>query len=288
MFGDDTTVFIHTYKRMEAQHTWDAIRESSWVDRTVLVVSEDEADGHRDRGRHVLVCPVQGRLARVRQWLMENSPTRYAIVMDDDLVFQKRRYDDPGKFMSGVLTGGELDEMFDRLRKMLDQVPMVGIDARSGGNRSPVPVALNSRMFGVLSFDTEVFLKEKFDFDRVTVMEDFDVMLQHLRRGYYTAKLTTHCKGDVGGSNSEGGCSVYRDADTQTTSANGLHALHQDFVTVVEKSAASWGGGLTTRTDVRISWAKAFKAGQELRDLLGEDQEPVPDWTGLAPDWEIF
>jgi hypothetical protein len=283
----DTTIFIPTYRRVEAQATWAALATTRWASRTLLVVAEDEAEAHRAKGRPVIVCPVQGRVARVRQWLMDNCDTRYAIVMDDDLCFQKRRYD-PGKFRSELLSDDEMAEMLDRIRVMMDQVPMVGIDARSGGNRSAVPAVLNSRMFGLVAHDVEVFRREYFDYDRVQVMEDFDVILQHLRRGFYTAKLTTHCKGDVGGSNSEGGCSVFRDAAMQTASANGLQVLHPEFVKVVEKETKSWGAGLTTRTDVRISWAKAFKAGQELRDLLGENQEPVPDWTGLAPDWEIF
>lgn len=282
---EDTTLYIHTYRRVDAQHTWAEIEGSEWAERTVLVVAEDEEVKHRERGRPTLVCPSQGRLAVVRQWLFDNCPTRYAIFLDDDLTFGRRRYDDPGKF-TGLLEG-DIDLIFDRLRTMLNQTRMVGLDARSGGNRSPVPTA-TGRFFGVLGFDLDVVKEHGIRFDRVVVMEDFDVHLQFLRLGYPTAKLTTHYKGDVGGSNSDGGCSEYRDASVQTDSANGLKSLHPDFVTVVEKETKSWGGGLTTRTDVRVGWAKALKAGREMRDILGEDQEPEPDWTGLAPDWEIF
>lgn len=281
--NSDTVICVPTLGRVGRQITLSHLKGTSWEDRAYAVASPGEVHDLRAEGWNVLECPARG-IAPVRQWILENAPARYALMVDDDLGFGRRRYDAPGKFTQ--CWDGDIELIFDRLRLMLDQTPIVGLDSRNGGNRSPVP-ATTGRFWDITCVDRRVVEKEGFRMDRNNLMEDFDFQLQFLRRGYRPWRLTTHYKMDEG-SNSAGGCSTYRDLEMQAKAAHRLKELHPDFVTIVTKEAKSWGGGMESRTDVRVAWAKAFKAGQELRDLLGEEQELEPDWSGLAPDWEIF
>lgn len=280
---DDTIICVPTLGRVERQVTLRNLCESSkWSEVAYAVAPPEEAKALWDLGWNVMPCPAKG-IANVRQWIIENTPTRYVLMVDDDLGFGRRRYDDPGKFT--MILPGDTELIFDRLRAMLDQTPIVGMDSRNGGNRSPVPVA-TGRFWDITGLDLDVVKKEGFTMNRTKLMEDFDLQLQFSLRGYRPWRLTTHFKMD-NGSNASGGCSNYRDLEMQEAAANRLKELHPDYVTVV-KRRAGWGGGMGVRTDVRVSWAKAFAAGEELRRKNGEPLEPEPDWSNLAPDWELF
>jgi hypothetical protein len=260
------------------------------ADRVVLVVHPDEVRALRAFGWPMLECPVQGRIGAVRQWILDNHDVGvlgpHIYMLDDDLTFFARRLDDPGKFRT--LTGPhEVDLILDRVSALLRQVPVAGITSRSGGNRLEPPTKSNTRTPGSIGLNVPKVRRIGARFDRVTLQEDFDFLLQVLRAGHRVEVLTTHCA-EAGQSNAEGGCSTERDAERQAEAAHRLKELHPGFVTVVEKEAKSWGQGMTTRTDVRIQWQKAHQSGVELLDLLGEDVPPDPNWEGLAPEWDLL
>lgn len=99
-------------------------------------------------------------------------------------------------------------------------------------------------------------------------MQDLDLGLSVLRRGGHSAVLYHWAQGHTS-SNAPGGCSTYRTQATQQASAERLHALHPEFVRLVTKRTAgsSWAGatdGAGTRTDVVVSWRRAFEAGQQV------------------------
>jgi hypothetical protein len=87
-----------------------------------------------------------------------------------------------------------------------------------------------------------------------------------LEQGYPNYIITEFCWDQSRGSNAPGGCSLYRDGEWQRREVLKLKELHPEFVTVVEKKPKiGWGQGMTTRTDVRVSWAKAMKHGEKQR-----------------------
>jgi hypothetical protein len=84
--------------------------------------------------------------------------------------------------------------------------------------------------------------------------------LQLLRAGYPNAVITEFVHNQAG-SNTEGGCSAYRDAKMMESSARKLAKLHPGFVKVVTKETkTSWGGG--ERVDVQIAWKKALASAE--------------------------
>jgi hypothetical protein len=143
-----------------------------------------------------------------------------------------------------------------RMEHTLDTTPLVGFGAREGGNRISTPISHATRQMRVHGIDLRYFREANIRFDRVIVMEDFDVTLQVLRTGRANCVLNKWVT-NQGGSNTAGGCSHYRTPEVQTESALKLAELHPGLVNVVRKrTKTSWGG--EERTDVIIQWKKAL------------------------------
>lgn len=262
----DLPVYIPTYRR-EAQKTWEQIHTVPGV--SVFLVA-DKKDSARLRASYpeaqLITLPrgVQGRIGRVRQWIVGEHhalfPNRPQLVMmDDDLYVATRRQDDRGKARQSEPE--DLARMFRALDTELQDLAHAGVLAREGGNRAAEhDVLYCTRAMRVLGYNTDILMREKIAMDRVRAMEDFDVCLQLLERGYENAVLCNWWQGQ-GNSGAAGGCSEWRTPEVQAAAAHALAALHPRFVTVVEKETkGAWGGGV--RTDVRVAWKKAFRDGR--------------------------
>lgn len=273
-----TTVYIPTYKRVGRQETWSWLPEEV-QQRTYLVCYEEEADTLDMLGYNVLVRPVKG-IANTRQWIVDQHDVathgETVLMLDDDLKFAARREDDPTKFIKPDKGGGHLRNMFAQLDRMMQHVPCGGLADRSGANRITEPYRLNSRMFAAWALNVPITRELGIKVNRLPFMADFDTMLQFLAKGYPTLSLNTYVKDDAG-SNADGGCSVTRSGADLELAAMQLAALWPEFVTTVQRPG--WRGMGDTRTDVRVAWAKAYKAGLEARDMLGLPQERELDWS---------
>lgn len=250
-------IIIPTYGRGTNLTTLSSLPKhiKEWV---TVVVQEREAHLWRDSDVLVQVLPEWVKtVGPTRQWIINNYQGKVCI-MDDDLVFATRRKDDLGKFTPS--TAYEICDMLAGIDNNLDEYPVVGLCPREGGNRKTNPTDVNTRVIRVTGLDLEVLKKHDVRYDRLPVMEDFDMLLQMLELGYSNVCLNKWVH-NQGGSNSAGGCSTYRTEQLQTEAANGLHELHKPFVKVVKKKTkTAWGGG--ERTDVIIQWKKAGKFGQ--------------------------
>jgi len=279
-----TILYIPSRGRVDRQPTYDALAPTGI--ETIIVCPREEVAAHRLAGRQAIACPALGIMA-TRQWIMGNATDKKVMMFDDDLRFAVRRVDAYTKFKPAGLQDARV--MLDRLEAMLDQVPLVGLCNRGGANNTPTkdcPVAMNKRLFDVQCIDAEWFDAEGIAY-RQPFMEDFDVSLQAHLKGYPSALLTTHTKDNIGGANAGGGCSMYRTLEGQEKAARDLAARWPGFVSLREV-AAKGSGEWSARIDVKVKWVEAFKAGCELRDLLGIEQHPVPDWEGIAPEWTLL
>ena len=206
---------------------------------------------HHSARVRVVPCPVKG-IGPTRQFVIDNYGPK-VVMLDDDLVFATRREDEPAKFRDA--TDSEVEELFDSIDFLLDDYPHVGVATREGGNHNTNDHVKDTRMLRILAYRTDVLRREGIRFDRLPVMEDFDVTLSLLRRGYSNCVINYMVQ-NQNGSGLKGGCSQYRTMEMQAEAAYALKALHPEFVNVVEKQTkTAWGGG--TRTDVRIQWKKA-------------------------------
>jgi hypothetical protein len=196
-------------------------------------------------------------IAATRQYIWgQAQDVEYVCQVSDDLRFAWR---DPYLKLHGA-TELHLCDIFDRIYTLLDEGWMhVGLSARGGNNHVDVPVKVIGRMCDVYAHRHHDCKRLKVRFDRVPVMEDFDVTLQLLELGHPNAIIYDYCW-DQNSSNSDGGCSLYRTPELQAEGAQGLTRLHPSFVSTVERSSNNWKGFPGTRLDVRVQWQRAYDA----------------------------
>lgn len=248
-------------KKLTLRRLPEALHENCYI-----VVPKEEAPAYIAAGYGPWLLSTPKGVAGIgptRHWILKTHASRddsdKLIMLDDDLRFDIRRKDEPSKFF--VATDKEILRLFKMVEERLDTYAHVGIMAREGGNRHPtINDRIATRMLRVLAYRPSIVLQEKIKYDRLPVMEDFDVTLELLRRGWPNCVITEFVNGQ-GGSNASGGCSTYRTAELQAEAAERLAALHHPFVKVVTKQTkTAWGWG--ERKDVVIQWAKAYASSQ--------------------------
>lgn len=206
-------------------------------------------------------------IASTRRYIGELAATsghESFVMMDDDLQFYVRK--SPEAFNLRYTTPEEVTPALRWIEAALDQHAHVSLSAREGNNRvgagpPDTLVAENTRTLRVLAYRTEEFLA--CEHGRVDVMEDFDVNLQLLRRGLSNA-VSFHWAQGQRMTNEAGGCSTYRTHEVHEASARRLAELHPEFVRLRQKENKS-GGAFGHRTEVTISWKKAYDEGLRTR-----------------------
>ena len=261
-------IYIPSYKRPKRLNTIRFVTKK-FINNTFIVITKDDYKDYKKNfnKKNLLVCPENG-ICKTRQWIIENSKTKYALILDDDLRFQVRR----GKNLKLKNFGkNTFNSMVELLTSWLNEgLVHVGISQRFGNNRIEEDFKEKARMNNAYAYNCKemIKLKEKhnvaFDYlekkyNKQLVMEDFFVTLSLLQLGYKNRVTFKYCW-NQDQSGSSGGCSEYRSAKMQKESAIILSKEFPKYVRIVEKkSAIDWKGIGDTRTDVVISWIKAFR-----------------------------
>lgn len=238
-----------------------------WQQAAQVVVPYGERGAYAEAGvPNMSITPVRVQgIGKVRQWIIDNSDGK-VLMLDDDLDFFVRRLDDRTKLTKA--SPRDINNMLMACDAALDKYAHIGIATREGANRNVEPIIENVRLLRALGYRADILKHLKVRFDRIPVMEDFDVALQLLERGHPSACIN-HWTQDQPGSNTEGGCSTYRTSEVQAQGAHGLSQRHPEFVTVIEKpplKSGGWDG--KPRTDVRIAWKKAYNHGVQARGTV--------------------
>lgn len=234
----------------------------NWLDDTIVVAPLKECDTLRKSLPDlVTVVPQPSNIkgiAAVRQWIIDREDGKI-LMLDDDLKFAARG--EGGKLHPA--SGKEIESGLVFLRMMLDEHAHGSISTREGNNRVIEDLTYCGRPLRALAYDCKMVKKVGARFDRIPLMEDFDMTLQLMRAGFENFTIWDLCH-DQGSSNAPGGCSTYRTPELQDKAAKELARLHPEFVKVVYKeSKTSWGNGFDhKRTDVRISWKKAYESSR--------------------------
>lgn len=200
-------------------------------------------------------------IGKIRQYIIETHDIKQygpkLIMLDDDLGFNMRRTDIRQKFLPA--TDEAVIKGFQLVEELLESHAHGGIRARQMSQDAP-DIEYNCRTLRALAYNTTILRKENINFDRLIVMEDFDVTLQLLRKGYSNFNISSIIQGQ-GSSNAPGGCSLYRNHERQAEGANGLASHHPGLVKVKETKTNWQGWGSDKRIDVMVSWKKAYKEG---------------------------
>jgi len=175
-------------------------------------------------------------------------------MLDDDLDFAQRT---DGKLHKATAT--EIDAGLERLEAWLeDGWVQVGLGPRAGNHTVPEPWAEVTRQYAALGYDVPAVLASGATFAPETdPMEDFDMTLQLLERGYPNRVSYDFVIGSAG-ANARGGCSAYRTAERMHRAATTLAARHPGVVTLVTKRSTTWAK-LPERTDVEVAWKRAYR-----------------------------
>jgi glycosyltransferase involved in cell wall biosynthesis len=255
-------IYIPTYGRQYDQRTIDYLSQGT-LNNTEFVVSAHEAPTFAKNGWPHVICPVQGQgIHLVRQWILDNASERYICMIDDDLAFYTRKTEDAWNLR--YCTKGEVEMVIHRMASRLkdDGETCVGISSRQGNNNFfPATELDNTRLCHIYAFDTQVVKGLGFRFDEMELMEDYHLFLTLLKNGYPNRLICDFAVGQPS-SNTKGGCSTHRTPALQEASAKKLAELHKPFVKVVEKTNKSGWDGMKTRTDVIVSWKKAYEHGR--------------------------
>lgn len=223
---------------------------------TRIAVPEEEVDNYKKYNKNVVIwgCPKKG-VSATRQFIMEYATHNYVLMIDDDMSFQ-RRVD--GKIVP--CTEEDFIDLLETLYYWLHNLKYVhvGISQRAGNNHIKEAFVDIARMNNTYAYDKDVFLKTGVRFDRLQVMEDFDVTLSLLEKGHPNRVTYEFCWSQTK-SGAAGGCSTYRTFEVQRDAAKALAKLHGNVVRIVNKTAkVKWESIGLKRCDVNISWKEAY------------------------------
>lgn len=256
----DLTIYIPTYGRADSQITYDNL--SPEIQKKVVLVVHPKEKKLYDKKYNIVLCPKK-TIAAKRAWIIENCPTKYLIMIDDDLQFYIRR-DLEGWRLRYSDKGEDINIMFEAVYKSLkeDGYVHVGISDRSGNNHVKGLAAENTRMFGFLAYNRDVVLKNV-EFNRVKFHEDFDINLQLLYKGYPNLVYYYFAKHDIAGFNSEGGVSTERTLENHNNSVRNFAEVNKGFCTVRTTKKKSQEDEFSERLELIIYWKRAFESSKK-------------------------
>lgn len=260
-------IYIPSYDRAKLISTINHI-PIRWRKKTFIVVRESQVNEYKKHNPNfqVLGCPIIG-IAKTRQWILNMCPTRYCMMIDDDMKFGVRK--------NGGLkdcTKKDMNDMFNLLINWLEEgLVHVGVSQRFGNNWHEEEWLEIGRSDNVYAFNKKKMIKLEKKYNvgfhwleeqnpKATVMENFIVQLQLLSLGYKNRVTYKYCWGQKK-SGMEGGCSTYRTYEAQKESAFEIAKHFPNIATPVKKEAkVEWEGIGFKRWDLRIQWKKAFKS----------------------------
>lgn len=252
-------IYILTAGRPHTQPTWEQLPESVRKN-TKFVIQLDERVFYQTTISHhpqnILILPKGiDRISPTRQFLLDNCKADKLVMLDDDLTFSYRK--DKNAVRLFPQTFETIKEMFNGIETWLDSYAHLAVSTREGNNRVADQYKEIGRALRFHAMNVPIVRETGARFDRIEFKQDFDFTLQMLEAGHKNLILYNYAHNQPG-SNKPGGCSKYRTHEILEKCAHELHALHPDFVKVVEKETkGAWGGGV--RTDVRIAWKKAYE-----------------------------
>ena len=204
------TMFIPSYNRAEKLTTLDLFPNA------IVVCCESQAEAYREAnpGAEIMACPdkVQGNIARVRNWIINNSPTDYIVLVDDDIKYIGG-FENATRFK---LNREQLDTLLHSGFEMMEDLGTVlwGINLNTDRQNYDEykPISLKSVVLGVfmgikrvpgIRFDERLPLKEDYDYS-LQVLNKYRKILR-LDKYHYEAEHLTNI----------GGCTNFRTYDKE-------------------------------------------------------------------------
>jgi protein gp37 len=257
--GRSSATFVHG---PTSTLTW--IKATALARRTVYCVRSDEVAAYEralaGTGVQVMDCGLHENIGAARAIIAETARAAGEpkfLMVDDDLQLLIRK--SPDAYPLRYAEPAEAEALIAQMEDLLDTYAQVGVSCREGNNWAGSGAALLlrecTRAMRMFAFRTEDFLS--IDAGRLATLEDFDTTLQLLRSGRKNVVIYYYAQGQAG-TQSAGGCSIYRNVANHDAVCRELQQLHSDFVTLRQKVSKTAQNGFGVRTEVTIQWQRAY------------------------------
>nr|DAK67719.1 MAG TPA: hypothetical protein [Caudoviricetes sp.] len=208
-------VFIPSYKRAGRVKTLRVFRGAT------LVVAESEASayaaGNQDADIWAIPDAIQGNIARVRNYILDNAEADAVCMLDDDITqfgFFKAR----GGFGYDrvKLSGEEFERFLLRGTELCDDMGLhlwgVNIQAANRLYHQAEPFSIVKQVLG--PFSVHVMSDIRYD-ENIPLKEDYDLFLRHMQRCGGVLRLNAAWYANAGSSGAKGGCAAQRDIEAE-------------------------------------------------------------------------
>ncbi len=115
-----------------------------------MVVEPSDAKNYEGHGYNLLVKETEGKIMDCRNWILDYCETNgisKVVMLDDDIGFQKRRIDAPGRFIY-TLTEEDILQLFVNVYNNLDKYAHVYVAHRFMAQYLPPLKQPSSRLVG--------------------------------------------------------------------------------------------------------------------------------------------
>lgn len=246
---DKLLIYIPTLGREGRQITLNFIPEE-WRDRVFLVCPKSEIHDWTNRVDVPEECI--GSVAKTRQFIIENSESKFVGMLDDDLTFYERD--------SSILTKTTKLEHIGDYLSLMEEWLISGDIYCTQSNMFMCQNNPEEYYFGKPShshFVNRDYLKSKnIRFDLLSYFEDFHVPLSVLESGH-RLRISGKYIAKEKEANASGGCSINRTADKNKAAMYRLQELHPKYVTLKEEEGAT-NQNLVVDLKMRIAFKKAY------------------------------
>lgn len=261
-------IVIPTFKREDNQKAYNNLPPEIQK-KVILATHSGRGELLKQANPTANVHEFEGELfiPGVRQACMELGDKVF--IIDDQCVFMKRVYEGDKIKHVKLTDASEYQAMFDEIEKELDNYFWVGPSPKSSNTlhkesrseiiRSYSCYGLNSKM---IQDESVRFTTLEDENPQAKILEDFFVLLEMFSKGHKNLMLHDWVFDHKHGI--KGGNSVSRDNSVQEQSQIQLMKHFPKLVSQYEKENPSWVAeqGAKTRTEVRVSWKKAYENSQ--------------------------
>ena len=211
----DFIILAPSYRRAKGCFT------QKYLSECLYVVAESEAADYEAEGHRILVAPdsAQGNLCRIRNWILDNSPKKNLLLLDDD-ISSFCRYE---RNVSRDMTESEFYEFVENAFIMAQEAGArfwgVNCVDDKGSYREATPFSFNAYIGGPCQAH---ILEHGIRYDEsLPLKEDFDMTLQQLNKYrrvmrfnfvHYFAKMHKNV----------GGCATYRTLEKEKQNLEAL------------------------------------------------------------------
>lgn len=226
-----------------------------------------------------IILNQYNNIAEKRQKLLSLAllnKVEYLFIIDDDVSFYYRDENLSSKYTSKHEVFVKKDHfnrlLYECISLCSEKFPIVGLPLKQGSFGLKYMFSKNIPIIRFVCYHVPTLKKEIIRFDTLfkkygaIFMSDRYAQLALIDKGYRTLSNCRYCVGDQG-TNYKGGCSITRNSENQSLSAEALMLEFPNLVSLKWKEDGLWG---VRRKDCKINWKK-FLSEKELKYLPKEE-----------------